>query len=715
MLTDAIKSEIQSAYSTFLKNRKLKARQGQRLMVAQIARTLGNIQTSSDGVRTSTAHVCAIEAGTGTGKTLAYLVAALPVAKARDKRIVVSTATVALQEQLIFKDLPDLQKYAEISFKYALAKGRSRYLCLSRLEQSLEEASEPQAAQATMSLFDEFLQNNNSSKEAVALYQEMAQQYLSGRWEGDRDSWKDSLEEPVWRRITTDHNQCTNRRCSNFSSCAFFKARNELDGADIIVANHDLVLADLSLGGGVVLPDPQDTIYIFDEGHHLPDKAIDHFAGSFRVNASLQWLRLLKKSLTDLNTELGRDELILRQLNQLPEILNTLEIELAECYRQLHEITHFSPENMDKDVRPVYRFEKGIVPDVLTQSALNLKISFASLCQKLEVIVKQLKDALDPEAASALGKEESEQWLPLATMLHGRAVSAWELWGMYAAPQVEGVMPIARWITLQNQQVDLDLEVSCSPISAAGTLARNLWQPCFAAVLSSATLTALGSFDRIRTRAGLPEDAACMVVPSPFDFQSNGVLALPEEACDPTQSELHTQKIVTFVKEKIKKEEGTLVLFSSRRQMRDVLDKLPASLLNIILVQDDLTKMVLLERHRTRVDDGQGSIIFGLASFAEGIDLPGKYLSHVVITRIPFSVPDDPVEKTLSEWIEAKGGNPFLQITVPDASIRLVQAVGRLLRTESDTGTVSLLDRRVQTKRYGKQLLNSLPPFKRHF
>ncbi|WP_086481789.1 ATP-dependent DNA helicase DinG [Oceanospirillum sanctuarii] len=714
MLTDAIKSDIQSAYSTFLKNRKLRARHGQRLMVAQIARTLGNIQTSSDGVRTSGPHVCAIEAGTGTGKTLAYLVSSLPVAKERDKRIVVSTATVALQEQLIFKDLPDLQKHAEIQFKYALAKGRSRYLCLSRLEQALEDASEAAPAQNTLSLFDEFLQAN-TSKEATALYQEMAQHYLSGKWEGDRDSWKDSLEEPVWRRITTDHNQCTNRRCSNFSSCAFFKARNELDGADIIVANHDLVLADLSLGGGIVLPDPQDTIYIFDEGHHLPDKAIDHFAGSFRVNASLQWLRLLKKSLPDLNSELGQDQLIVKQLNQLPEILNNLEVELAECYRQLHEITQFSPENMDKDIRPVYRFENGIVPETLIQSALNLKISFASLCQKLEIMVKQLKDAMDPEASGALGREEGEQWLPLATMLHSRAVSAWELWGMYATPQAEDVMPIARWITLQNQQVDIDLEVSCSPISAAGTLARNLWQPCFGAVLSSATLTALGSFDRIRTRAGLPEDADCLVVPSPFDFASNGVLELPEEACDPTQSDVHTSQIVSFIKNKVSTDEGTLVLFSSRRQMRDVLDKMPASLVNTILVQDDLTKQVLLDRHRSRIDKDEGSIIFGLASFAEGIDLPGKYLSHVVITRIPFSVPDDPVEKTLSEWIEAKGGNPFLQITVPDASIRLVQAVGRLLRTESDTGKISMLDRRVQTKRYGKQLLNSLPPFRRAF
>ncbi|MDX1399012.1 MAG: ATP-dependent DNA helicase DinG, partial [Oceanospirillum sp.] len=183
MLTDAIKSDIQSAYSTFLKNRKLRARQGQRLMVAQIARTLGNIQTSSDGVRTSGPHVCAIEAGTGTGKTLAYLVSSLPVAKERDKRIVVSTATVALQEQLIFKDLPDLQKHAEIQFKYALAKGRSRYLCLSRLEQALEDASEAAPAQNTLSLFDEFLQAN-TSKEATALYQEMAQHYLSGKWEG---------------------------------------------------------------------------------------------------------------------------------------------------------------------------------------------------------------------------------------------------------------------------------------------------------------------------------------------------------------------------------------------------------------------------------------------------------------------------------------------------------------------------------------------------
>lgn len=714
MLTDAIKSEIQNSYSTFLKNRNLRSRHGQRLMVAQIARTLGQIKTDTDGLRISGNHVCAVEAGTGTGKTLAYLVASLPIAKALNKRIVVSTATVALQEQLIFKDLPDLQTHANIRFKYALAKGRSRYLCLSRLEQNLEGAEADQA-QTTLSLFEEYLQNSTNA-DTIALYQSMAQHYLAGHWQGDRDSWRDSLEDPIWRRITTDHQQCTNRRCSNFSQCAFFKARNELDGADIIVANHDLVLADLSLGGGIVLPKPEETIYIFDEGHHLPDKAISHFAGSFRINASLQWLRLLKKSLTDLNTELGRDDLIARQLNQLPEILNGLEVELAECYRTLHEITQFElaadSQGRNQD-RPIHRFEQGIVPEVLIAQALNLKISFAALCQKLEIIVKQLKEALDPDTNSPIGKAEAEQWLALATLLHSRAVAAWELWGVYAQPQAENTIPIARWVSLLNQQVDLDLEVACSPISAAGTLAQKLWQPCFAAVLSSATLTALGSFDRIKTRAGLPDDCACLVVPSPFDFQRNGILEIPVQACDPTQNDHHTQQIVKFIKTAISPKVGTLVLFSSRKQMKEVLEKLPEKMSANILVQDELTKQVLLERHKQRCDNQQGSIIFGLASFAEGIDLPGQYLEHVVITRIPFSVPDDPVEKTLSEWIESKGGNPFFQITVPDASIRLVQAAGRLLRTEQDKGKISLLDRRVVTKRYGKQLLDSLPPFQR--
>jgi ATP-dependent DNA helicase DinG len=157
---------------------------------------------------------------------------------------------------------------------------------------------------------------------------------------------------------------------------------------------------------------------------------------------------------------------------------------------------------------------------------------------------------------------------------------------------------------------------------------------------------------------------------------------------------------------------GTLVLFSSKKQMLDVYEELPSEMQDKILLQGDASKQEMLVQHKQKIDQGEGSVLFGLASFAEGVDLPGNYCTHVIIAKLPFAVPDDPIEAALSEWIESRGGNAFMELTVPDASLKLIQACGRLLRTETDKGKISLLDRRIISKRYGKAILNSLPPFR---
>lgn len=230
-------------------------------------------------------------------------------------------------------------------------------------------------------------------------------------------------------------------------------------------------------------------------------------------------------------------------------------------------------------------------------------------------------------------------------------------------------------------------------------------------MVTSATLTALGRFERLQERAGLANRYRYQRLPSPFDY-SRAVLSVPREAVDPADREGHERAIVDFV-EVLGEDEAVLMLFSSRAQLRGVEKALSRARRERVLAQDRLPKRELITRHRARVDAGEGSIIFGLASFAEGIDLPGDYLTHVVITRLPFSVPDDPVGATLAEWIESRGGNPFMRISVPDASIKLVQACGRLIRKEADQGRITLLDRRVLTRRYGRALLDALPPFVR--
>jgi len=244
-------------------------------------------------------------------------------------------------------------------------------------------------------------------------------------------------------------------------------------------------------------------------------------------------------------------------------------------------------------------------------------------------------------------------------------------------------------------------------------LRRNLWNVAYGALVTSATLTALNSFDRYRMRAGLPKATVTAVVPSPFHHADAGVLRVPDLRADPRDAAAHTAAIVRELPALVEGSRGTLVLFSSRKQMQDVFDGLERDWRRRVLIQGNLSKQETLNKHKARVDGGEPSVLFGLASFAEGVDLPGAYCEHVVIAKIPFAVPDDPVEAALAEWIEARGGNPFMEIAVPDASLRLVQACGRLLRTEQDKGTITLLDRRVVTQRYGKAILNALPPFRR--
>ncbi|WP_017430555.1 ATP-dependent DNA helicase DinG [Vreelandella jeotgali] len=706
MLDDELKGHIQGAYRRMVEELDLTPRYSQRLMIAEIARTLGDITVDEAGKRQSDNHVCVLEAGTGTGKTLAYLVAALPVARALGKRLVVSTATVALQEQVLNQDLPSLAAHSGLAFRHALAKGRGRYVCVARLDDALGD-SEPNP---TQSLFEQDLIARSGDFNRLA--SDMAEAYGRGDWEGDRDSWPDTIDDASWRRLTVDHRQCTGRRCGHFSACAFFRSRRELDDADVIVANHDLVLADLALGGGAILPDPEECIFVLDEGHHLPDKALSHFAHRFAVNGCLGWLKTLKSSLTDLHEALGSQATIARLLAKLPEMLHAVEPALQDIFTLGHQLAERPNGLGEKESSYNQRFANGVVPSALRDQAGQLLVMFAELSRSLESIGDILRESLDPDKQTGLEREQAEAWLPLLGLLHGRALEAHALWQAFAAEDPAGEPPQARWLTLSRSSGgDAEIEFSASPVSAAHTLAKNLWGRCHGAVVTSATLTALGRFERIQERAGLAGRYRYQVLPSPFDY-TGSVLSVPPEAADPGNREGHEQAIVDFISG-LDSTEAVLVLFSSRAQLRAVRKALPETVEQRLLAQDSLPKRELLGRHRDAVDRGEGSVILGLASFAEGIDLPGSYLTHVVITRLPFAVPDDPVGATLAEWIESRGGNPFMRISVPDASVKLVQACGRLIRKESDTGRVTLLDRRVLTRRYGKALLDALPPFTR--
>ena len=705
MLDDAVKDRIREAYGAITESKGLTPRWGQRQMIAEIANALARIPRAGEAPTTEPA-VCVIEAGTGTGKTIAYAVAAIPLAQALDKRLVVATATVALQEQFINKDLPDIAQASGLEFTYALAKGRRRYICLSKLDRVLAGG---QGETAALPLYPDE-QSAPVSADAMPVYNGMLDALGRGQWDGDRDNWPETIADDTWFGVTTDHSQCSGRRCPNIGQCSFYRARDELQTADIIVTNHDLALSDLALGGGAILSAPEDSIYIFDEGHHLPDKALSHFASFCRLHTTVQWLADSTKLLAQAAPALAVLPGLQQPLSRLPADMD----EAAAGLQVAEQLVASLFEELEPDERredQQLRFEHGHVPPQLVPVAAGLVGHFQKLVLNLSRVEEELEAALEDDDAG-LDKGDIETWHLNMGGLLSRAEGNLALWQEYSVSGENDVPPKARWITLLNSGGQFGFDVRCSPILAADILEEYLWSRAAGVVVTSATITALNSFDRFRLHSGVPDEAVYKVVASPFDY-ANAVFSVPALPCEPGDAQAHTDAIVALLPDLLDRSEGSLVLFSSRRQMLDVYHGVNAVFGDQLLMQGDYSKQEILRRHRQAIDEGRGSIIFGLASFAEGVDLPGDYCRHVVIAKIPFAVPDSPLEAALAEWVEAEGRNAFMEISVPDAALRLVQASGRLLRTEEDTGRVTLRDKRVVPRRYGQAILDSLPPFRR--
>jgi len=483
-----------------------------------------------------------------------------------------------------------------------------------------------------------------------------------------------------------------------------------LTQADVIVANHDLVLADLALGGGAILPEPEDSIYIFDEGHHLPDRALSHFAGFCRIHTANSWLEDCRKALAsgaEILTGLPGME---RQLAQVPQLLDELSSNLTVAEDTIASLFD-AGEYEDEREEHVLRFQLGVVsPDLLPIASV-----LANGFEKLEGIFERLNNELDKclqGENTDLGFEDAETWHLHSGAMLGRARGISKLWRDYAHGGEPETPPVARWMVRRQRGTSYGYDVQTSPVLAADILKEFLWSRASAVVVTSATMTALNSFDRFILHSGVPEAANFKVVASPFDYAS-ATFAVPAMPCDPSDTQAHTAQLIQQLPGLAEQAAGTLVLFSSRRQMVDVYHGLDTSWRHRVLMQGDTSKQLLIERHRQAVDQGDPSVIFGLASFAEGVDLPGSYCNHVIIAKIPFAVPDSPLEAALVEWVEQRGGNAFMEVSVPEAALRLVQASGRLLRTETDTGRVTLMDGRIVSRRYGRAILDSLPPFKR--
>jgi ATP-dependent DNA helicase DinG len=700
MLADTTKDAIRAAYARLKDGLPgFRARASQGRMIAEVAKAFGQA-----------GGVAVIEAPTGTGKSMAYLIAGVEVARFQKKKLLIATATVALQEQLVQRDIPLYLQLNGIEAKVALAKGRGRYLCPRNL--ALAANSINDTAQMGLAGFDADLvlwTKPPQPRDKQALVK-LGAAFESREWDGDMDSAPEPVSDLLRPMLTTSAGGCTNRKCAHFMNCPFFTARRAVEDAEIIVANQDLVLADLTMPGesagngdpawgGVILPRPDETLYIFDEGHHVPGKAIDRGAAEVYMNVTVRQLSRLGRqvhaaySLTDKET-LGKLSLD-KGDEKLQELSNTLE-ELEKEIR-----LGWLPDPAETE--PMYRGSLGQLPDAWVAHAQALSAYTNEVQRWLAAVRRAVLEMTDGgPTQEALSRE-----LGIALERIDKQARCWRAW---AATDADGAPPMARWVTLGGDQ---QLVCHASAVSAGGLLRSVLWGNASGVVLTSATLSAGGNFRGFADAVGLPGDAVTVSLPSPFDLAAQARLEVPMMRTLPDAREAHAEEISEWLAEHLDWDAGNLVLFTSRVKLDRVLQKLPIAMVRKVRAQGSLGKSQLVAEHCADIEAGKGSTLFGLASFGEGLDLPGKFCETVVITQLPFAVPTDPVGATYAEWLESRGRNPFIEVSIPEATRLLIQYCGRLIRAETDQGRIVLLDRRVVTKRYGSGMLKALPPFRR--
>jgi ATP-dependent DNA helicase DinG len=671
------------------------------------------------------------EAGTGVGKSLGYLVPALRWAHANGERTVVSTNTINLQEQLVGKDLPFLQHTLDDQpVRFALLKGWRNYLCLYRLEQATESEA---------GLF------GSEGASEVATLRAWAERTNDG-------SLSDLPTPPkpeVWDEVSAEPDLCARLKCAHFDRCFLFAARRNAAQADVIVVNHHLLLSDLAVrraqgnwGDAAVLP-PYKRLVV-DEGHHLEDAAAHHL-GTSVTRRGLQRLlgRLERKGK-------GLLHVLAHRLSQQDDLLSTASLDLvnARLFPAVHAardkairlfdlldalLGHHGDTVMrlDEDFarHPVWRAGLDVALTDLLIDIEMLHDGLRLVRERLEVEAgrrQTLAPLLDEIRAVARRLESAGGGLvhalrpPAArrpeTDLHAGEEPVTEASSVITAA---ATMPLGhasvRWLEVKGRE--RNIAVTAVPLDIAPILRDDLWRRLETAVVTSATLATDGEFRFLGARLGLDEpdvSPATASFPSPFEFPRQAMLAVPTDLPTPnTHAGAHLQGVVRVVLDvAAASDAGLFVLFTSHKDLRLAATELRArgaARRWPLFVHGEDARDTLLRRFR---ESGRG-ILLGTSSFWEGVDVPGRALRGLVVAKLPFRVPSEPLTAAHCEAIEGRGGNAFRDYMLPHATLRLKQGFGRLIRTRTDHGVVVLCDARLLSKSYGRAMLASLPPARR--
>lgn len=681
-----------------------RTRSGQREMAQRIASALHKVDLGEHAQ--PDCAIAVIQAGTGVGKSAAYLATTVTIALARKTRVVVSTATVALQEQLMRKDLPALAAVLATPFAYALAKGRGRYVCKLKLERlvgtgsdagsdlfDVDDDAQPAAAPWGKQRRDQGGQDPQERR--LLLYGTLADALAAGQWDGDRDSLPEQPDLRDWSPIAAERHTCTARHCPLFRSCSYYNARTQLAQAQVIVANHDLVLASLGMNA---LPELDNCLLVFDEGHHLPAVALDQFSGVMDLS-NLRWLDKAPKTLHDVAEKMGVT---------MAQDVATLALQLKDALNDAGRLAMDWLRAVAGSFDTVYRFKDGVLPDALVAPMTLIHGHAKGLSAVLEELGAELKARAKEDPAQAA--QCAVQYARLGQM----APRLNSVVGTSAMLLAHEAQPMAKWLQSDTSSGLVALSAHACPIVPGDLLRQHLWRQVRGAVITSASLTSCGTFDYFLAEAGLDDvpHVSTLAVDSPFDYRVQGTLTVVETAADPRHVDLFTREMIAALQADLRLvEHGALVLFTSRAQMKAAVDALDEDLCEVVLVQGQMSRSRLIASHTARVESGQPSVIFGMQSFGEGLDLPGALCETVFIAKLPFASPSDPVEEARAEWLKRAGRDPFAELVVPATGIRLLQWTGRAIRTETDQARVVCYDKRLLSQSYGRRMLQGLPPY----
>ena len=585
-----------------------------------------------------THHHAIVEAGTGTGKTLAYLVPAI----CSGRRVVISTATKSLQEQLFQKDIPFLQKHFAPELKVAVMKGRSNFLCISKLNQMQDQA----------------LLKGIEEIDALRQIKDWAKLTETG----DRAELTFLPDDSqLWARLDARRDTCTGQKCPSFNPCFVTGMHQRAKDADLIIVNHHLFFADLALKQddfGSILP--EYSAVVFDEAHEMEDVASEYFGrqiSNFRFE------------------ELARDTDQALRLLQMgtPSLLRKTQ-RIRERSRSFFEL--FPPREgrfaFSRHEREAFLEQNREAYDALVSSLKSLETELAAQISKPEDLTRMARRSFELRQELAFLFESNEK-------------------------------NFVYWYERRNKGVFL----TATPIDVSQILRQRLFEQFDTVVLTSATLTVAGRFDFIRQRLGI-DNAKERALPPEFDYSRQALLYLPRKMPDVRDAGFSSQAADEITQLLEHSQGRAFCLFTSYSQMHDLFERVRSRVSFPVLLQGTAPRSALLERFKNT----EAAVLFATASFWQGVDVPGEQLSCVIVDRLPFAVPSDPIVAARVQALQEDGRNAFAEFQVPQAVLSLKQGFGRLIRAKTDRGVLALLDTRIQRMPYGKIFLESLPPYR---